>query len=980
MPKQKKSGLLLLVLVGAVALFALRFRFENEAPDLERAADRPAIESAESPRRNAGRESRDAGDDHTGEASADTPPPIQAAFLTGRAVDVAGRPLPGVRVLAVPADSTVIPDLGKGTAGDSEDLALTDEQGAFRLTVPNADIAYAVFGSKAGYVPVWVDEALTTRDVVLPLDPGKTLEGRVLDIDEKPVPGARIAYRGFLAGSRVHVECVADERGRYRLAGIPYETADRMGWIKDPAFFITADGFAPRRVSTWFLQLENSGPVIHQDFVLSRGGSLRITVVDGLTNAPLQDARVTLHPNGVDAPGMSDLDVREPRDLIAAPPVAGVATDVEGQAVIRPFPAAYGGLLTLPVPISQPRWGYVRASLSGYAPGGAPVSAVAKDGDEVTVELALYPATALEGRILGPDGRPQKGALVTAEIDGWLVYNIARFTPPGRPPPDTMIYFIRQDGQKGRIQALTDGEGRFHFPSLPVGTQGTARVRLGAVFDNMATSYAWVSLERGGSGEAEDLTLTPSRDVLLVHGHVVTEKDEPVRGARVTLDWGRPVRTDAEGRFQFYTEGFDRRLSRSPVLTVKAAGFARWKRALPRDLPEGGIRIVLVPPHTLGGRVLDADGHPVDSALVSAESPDEGGRRNRYFTQTDSDGRFLLKGLPKGPFSLQVRDTLFDLGQFVEKAVPAGKDDLLLRFSRPAPLVGTVHLTLRDARSGDPVLAPVEILFKNGNIRRPGVRRSLDTFVVARAPQGQGTLTVKAPGYVKRTAVVTVTADATTNLELRLEPAIPVTLDLEIEEPEEAGWQTLSVRVVNEGGATHTTRVPAGKKTLVLDTLGPGRWTITARNRHDGRRARATATPLVLELRPGSAPVRATLTLTRAGVVVIPLPVLDDPALQVPASPGSDGKTPTPESLKTYFDVRKELMRRAAALTVTARRGETLLTTVHPSNDVILDAESQRVLLRLPLPVGPCRIQILRGEAVLLDRRVDVAREGVTKL
>ena len=977
MPKERKSGLLLLVIVAAVALFALRFRFDWEASNLETTADRPTVEDASQPRRSVGAGARDVG---TPAPPMEDPTPPRSAFLVGHAFDPGGRPLAGVRVLAVPADSRAIPDLGKKDAVESEDVALSDEEGGFQLPIPDGDTAYAVYGTKAGYVPACVDEALAGHDIVLRLDAGKTFEGRVLDIEGEPVPGAHVAYRAFLAGSRIHLECVADGEGRYRLEGLPHETADRMGWIKDSAFFVSAEGFAPRRVSTWFLQIETSGSTIRQDFVISRGGTLRVTVMDGLTHTRLQRARVTLHPNGVDGPGMTNLGVREPRDLIASPPIASVMSDDAGRAVIPAFPASYGGWLTLPVPMPEPRWGYVRASREGYVPAGAPVAAVARDGDARDIELSLYPTAALEGRVLGPDGRPQPGALVTAELDGWLMHHVARFVPPGVPPPPTMIYFTPASGQKGQIQALTDGEGRFRFEALPVGAQGSARVRLGATFDNMATGYTWVTLERGRSVRAEALTLTPSRNVLLVQGRVLTEKDEPVRGARVTLEWGRPVRTDAQGRFQFHAEGFDRRLSASPVLIAKASGFARWKRTLPRDLSEGGLRIVLVRPHTLGGRVLDAEGQPVPSALVTAESPDEGGRWNRFTTQTDSAGRFRLEGLPKGPFHLQVRDTLLGLGQFAEKAVPAGRDDLVLRFSRPLPRLGTLRIKLREAQSGAPVLAPVEILLESGNVRRQGARRSLDTFILAQAPEGEGTLTVKAPGYVKKTSPVTVVADATTRVAVRLESAIRVELDLEIEDAKEAGPGPFSVVVTGENGAARETPVPFGKKRLVLDTLGPGHWTITARNRQDGRRARVTASPLALELRPGSDPVRATLELTRAGVVVIPLPVLEDGALRVPATPGSDGKTPTPESLKAYFDVRKEILRRAGALTIIARRGETLLATVRPSTDLNLDAKTQRVLLRLPLPVGPCRIQVLRGETVLLDRNVDVAREGVTKL
>ncbi len=982
MPSKRKPGLFLLVVVGALTLFALRFRFDADNPELSLPPDPSQPSEAQGPRR-ADAPSEAAHPKETPTDSApDAPQDAAIPVLEGRAVGPDEAPLAGVRVLAVRSDSVAIPDL-ESPPSEDDSAAVTDDAGRFRLEVPEESAAYAVYGAKAGYIAAWVGNVRPENGpVLLRLDRGKVFEGRVLDLDGKPIAGARVVYQAFLAGSRSHIEVISDAQGRYRLDGVPFESPRRMGWLQDPAFFVSARGFAPRRISAWLLGVEEAAAdaVIHQDFVLSRGGALQVTVVDGVTGQPLEGARVTLHPNGVDGPAMTSLDVREPRDVIPAPPVTTVTTDARGRVDLPHLPASYGGLLTLPVPVPHPRWGYLRASLAGHAPTGAPVTAVAREGDRKVVTLTLYPAASLEGRVLTPDGRPQPGALVTAELEGWLVYHVARFAPPDRPPPAEMIYFVRQEGQKGQVRVLTDDAGRFRFEALPVEATRPTQVRIGAATDNMATGYGWAALQAGRRVSTEDLTLAPSRDLLLIQGRVVTEDDEPVPGARIALEWGRPVWSDGRGRFQFYTEGFDRRLSRSPILTVTAPGFARWRAALPKTLPADGLPIVLSRPRRVAGRVLDAEGQPVEGATVRASPSREEARWNRHATLTDAQGRFLFDELPEGRLDVSARHPFLDLGRIEEKGVLPEGEELVLRFTQVVPRLGTVAVHLSDARTGGPVLAAVEILVRQGSVRRAAVRRSLDAAMATSVPEGACTLTVKAPGYVERTLPITVTADATTSVDVRLEPAIRVELSLEVEAPEDVGRGTFFVRVAGEGGAPFTRPISGPSGTLTLDTLGPGRWTITASNRAEGRRARVTARPLDLKLEPGDEPVRATLKLVTAGVVVIPLDVLGNGEVHIPPPPGSGGEAPTPESLKTYFDTRREILKRAQALTVTVRRGGSVIQTVRPSNDVELDAEHQQVRLRLPLPTGPCRIQVRRGDAWLLDRDVEVKREGATHL
>jgi hypothetical protein len=181
----------------------------------------------------------------------------------------------------------------------------------------------------------------------------------------------------------------------------------------------------------------------------------------------------------------------------------------------------------------------------------------------------------------------------------------------------------------------------------------------------------------------------------MIRGQVLTPKGEPVRGATVEVVMtkyqlrGRPVvaadvgsSTDAEGRFKIEKLVPGRYLVRArlpapaaaPLNFIYAPLTTAASEATPVVLQAGdevaiGITAPTVPAVPVGGRVVDAAGDPVQDSTISLTSLDEETAPAAYFgpgglhrpaaintpesVQTDSSGRFVVRGVRQGLYALQ---------------------------------------------------------------------------------------------------------------------------------------------------------------------------------------------------------------------------------------------------------------------------------------------------------------------------------------
>jgi len=234
-------------------------------------------------------------------------------------------------------------------------------------------------------------------------------------------------------------------------------------------------------------------------------------------------------------------------------------------------------------------------------------------------ERTLGPESgALEGRVLDADGRPLAGVLVGFRSDRAL------------------------DGEAGSIAgsaiALTDSAGGFRLS----GTRGTGVVR--AVSDEHVTIVG---------GEAHRSTVRSDLLVVVaprrrVGGRVETETGVPIAGA--SIRWQAPrdfparlgsslehaavrdtiARCDPDGRFPLT----DFAVLSGASLVVSAEGFADRELALPEY--DGDLEPVVLSPRggSLRGVVLGPEGRPVPGARVSTRTE---------FARSETDGSFALE-------------------------------------------------------------------------------------------------------------------------------------------------------------------------------------------------------------------------------------------------------------------------------------------------------------------------------------------------
>ncbi|HEX6883442.1 MAG TPA: sigma-70 family RNA polymerase sigma factor [Planctomycetota bacterium] len=195
-----------------------------------------------------------------------------------------------------------------------------------------------------------------------------------------------------------------------------------------------------------------------------------------------------------------------------------------------------------------------------------------------------------------------------------------------------------------------------------------------AVLEGLAPGEVRVQADRGASVAAEivagevrecELTLAPG---LTVAGRVLDPRDAPVAGAEIWLtsehrDWlamSAVAVTDAGGRFRV------RDVPAGQSLGATARGHAP-SALLDLDLVDALLELELrlgTDGGGLAGRVLDARGAPAADAVVCVDASQYGYIRPDYtwaegwgprHVRCDSDGRFVVEGLPPGELPVAAR-------------------------------------------------------------------------------------------------------------------------------------------------------------------------------------------------------------------------------------------------------------------------------------------------------------------------------------
>jgi hypothetical protein len=306
-------------------------------------------------------------------------------------------------------------------------------------------------------------------------------------------------------------------------------------------------------------------------------------------------------------------------------------------------------------------------------------------GGELT--LILRRGLAVRGRVLGPDGRPVRGAEV----------NLERQVAPGRPAPGYPPW-----------GCLTAADGTFAISGLPAGSGYEwvvihPTLRLGA---RLAQAFP--------QGRREPLRVEVRlRPLASVAGRVLDDRGAPLPGAAVRIVAlvrlpgsargekeveAAALTADGAGRFSF------NRLLPDPRRRLVAEVWARGHvglRSAAFEVSPGGTRtlpdLVLPRAADVSGTVVDRAGRPLADGRVRARLPARAGGEVLLEPPpvvTGRDGRFRLTGLPAGPLEVEAdlcvqgqHDDSKPSGPAIKVKVEAGRREapLVLKLDWPAP-------------------------------------------------------------------------------------------------------------------------------------------------------------------------------------------------------------------------------------------------------------------------------------------------------
>lgn len=333
--------------------------------------------------------------------------------LQGRVVDEAGRPIPGASVKVQSID----PCAPKQRLLSNAET--TDGDGRFRVLGGIPGEALELRATAQGYIPrflqVCVPEQETPESLVIALYRGARVRGRVVDMDARPIPNARV-HSTVMALSR-WTEVVTDSSGAFEFTLAPSDVA-LMGLWDD-----TLEALEP----TQAIAIPNGGDI---ELRARRRSTISFHVLDAKTGEAVERFGILI--------GSNDQVDSNPGDWTAAP--------------IEVHP---GGIVSKIAQVGV-HAAFVRAA--GFADVDLPVAEDAPGTGRQTVRLAP------EGRIVGralAGGAPARQRVLRLERAP---------RDPGSPLPAGPYGFDLRDNEGRPRVVRTREDGSFAFEGLPTGT------------------------------------------------------------------------------------------------------------------------------------------------------------------------------------------------------------------------------------------------------------------------------------------------------------------------------------------------------------------------------------------------------------------------------------------------------------------------------------------------------------------------------
>ena len=609
-----------------------------------------------------------------------------ALRLEGQVIDADEQPVAGARV-ALDSNPRRVVDSAADRSFVFEALVARD----YTLEAASGD-------AHAG--PVTTRVHARSEPVILRLRGAGSLQVTVVEATtRRPVAGASVELRSLLVlGAQTDATGVATVRG----VG--------AGW---PILVVTAPGFAPARRMIQTSGAAGGGAQERQLVELRAGVAVSGRVVDA-AGKPVAEARVL--PEDVSEP----FPVLEPRSDAAL-------SDAEGRFAFSALPA---GTFRFVAQHAEAGPGTsAPITLDGLTPrsdveirleGGARLAGRVVDGSGAGVAAATVRVALREGLLWSPtrvaladdDGRfdlrglprravdvlarsaSESSAVVVADLAatpaledlvltldvGGVIAGVV-VAPSGDPIPEALVQVVpelqgdprarREWGLRGFPRDIADGAGRFSLGGLPPGAYRLRAARPGAVEDALEVG-AGLAVK---PGDRDVRVVVPEDGV--VRGRV-TYKDGSTPGLyAVGFGTANPAPfASPDGAFRLRVPGGKQAISvTGPTFLPKHLAAVDGKVGDDTDLGT----ITVEQGRSISGRVLRADGTPVEGALVAGGSGLTGTGTELYVeaespgsqsTSTDAAGRFVLTGL--GPRPLVVIAEHAGDGRSLAFPVPPG--------------------------------------------------------------------------------------------------------------------------------------------------------------------------------------------------------------------------------------------------------------------------------------------------------------------
>jgi len=266
------------------------------------------------------------------------------------------------------------------------------------------------------------------------------------------------------------------------------------------------------------------------------------------------------------------------------------------------------------------------------------------------------------------------------------------------------------------FQGGTDMEGRFYLtvPEVPgvytvrFRATGHAGWRTDGTTHALGERWPVVEVPAGGLEADAVIRLVRGRGV---EGRVTDASGAPVSGATIAAIDARGAqrrgRTDADADGRYSIAGIS--LPGAPACSIRVLARASsrdlaWAEAettLAPDAPGAQVDFTLGPAATLVGKVVDAEGRPVESLTVEAAPTPIEGRRpssprlDATSGRTSADGTFRLEGLRPGPNDVRIFGGSSYIPVRSGLALPPGETAIDLVYDAPPPVAPTKEKSAR---------------------------------------------------------------------------------------------------------------------------------------------------------------------------------------------------------------------------------------------------------------------------------------------